>query len=262
MPPETKKTIVVIEDEQIMLNLLTARLEQLGYDVKIATNGMDGLDVIRESHPDLVLLDMMLPKLSGFGVLEKLSDEKILPGLSVIIISNSGQPVEIEHAVKLGVRDYLIKVNFDLNELLEKIKLVLGSGNVPAPISLENTVNVLIVEDDPFLIELLEKKFTKSHVHVFRAMDPETARLIIERERVDAVLLDIMLPGIDGITLLKEWKSSPKLKSIPVVITSNLGQTEEVKRGLAAGAVDYLVKSNSTPGEIVSRVMKLLNLKS
>jgi len=262
MTPETKKTIVVVEDEQVMLGLLTAKLEQLGFEVKVATNGADGLEVIRAAKPDLVLLDMMLPKLSGFGILEKLAEDKILPGLPVIIISNSGQPVEIDRALKLGVRDYLIKVNFDLGDLVDKIKVVMGQESALDKGQEENAVSVMIVEDDPFLIDLLEKKFVKSGLRVFRAMDPQTARLILDRERVDVILLDIVLPGVNGIDLLKEWKAADKLKSIPVIITSNLGQSEEVERGMKAGAADYLVKSNSTPAEIVSKVLKVLKLKS
>lgn len=68
---------------------------------------------------------MLLPSLNGFSVLEKLAVEKLLPGLPVIIISNSGQPIEVERAKELGVRDYLIKVNFDPKELLTKINRVL-----------------------------------------------------------------------------------------------------------------------------------------
>ncbi len=122
-----KKTIVLVEDEQIMVDLLTKKLEDAGYLVKVAKDGRSGLNLIRKAKPDLVLLDMMLPILDGFGVLEKLAAEKLLPALPVVVVSNSGQPIEIERIKKLGVRDYLIKINFDPKELLVKINLVLKS---------------------------------------------------------------------------------------------------------------------------------------
>ncbi|OGE76122.1 MAG: hypothetical protein A3C85_02465 [Candidatus Doudnabacteria bacterium RIFCSPHIGHO2_02_FULL_48_21] len=117
---------------------------------------------------------------------------------------------------------------------------------------------VLIVEDDNFLVDLLQRKFSRSRVKPLVAMDAEHARLILNREKVDVVLLDVVLPGTDGVTLLKEFKANDKLKSIPVLIISNLGQTEEVRKGLAAGAVEYLIKANVTPAEILEKVMKLI----
>jgi DNA-binding response OmpR family regulator len=120
-----KKIIVLIEDEQIMVDLLAKKLADAGYMVKVAQDGVSGLDLIKKTKPDLVLLDMLLPLLDGFGVLKKLAAEKLLPQLPVMVISNTGQPIEIERIKKLGVRDYLIKVNFDPKELLNKINHIL-----------------------------------------------------------------------------------------------------------------------------------------
>ena len=78
-----KKIIVLVEDEEVMVNLLVSKLEKAGYIVKTALDGVAGLDLVRKEKPDLVLLDMMLPRLSGFGILEKLSEEKILPDLPI-----------------------------------------------------------------------------------------------------------------------------------------------------------------------------------
>ncbi|OGE77980.1 MAG: hypothetical protein A2751_01965 [Candidatus Doudnabacteria bacterium RIFCSPHIGHO2_01_FULL_46_14] len=117
---------------------------------------------------------------------------------------------------------------------------------------------VLIVEDDNFLVDLLERKFTRSHIKAFVAMDADHARLILSREKIDAILLDVILPGIDGITLLKEFKVDERLKSIPVIVISNLGQTEEIKKGMAAGAAAYIIKANATPAEIVVKVLDLI----
>jgi len=257
MAARNKKTIVLIEDEEVMVNLLVAKLTQVGYVVRSALDGASGLELIYEAQPDLVLLDMMLPRLNGFGVLDKLNEKKILPALPVIIISNSGQPIEIDRARKLGIRDYLIKVNFDINEVVTKVTAVLGEDDRKK--AEEPTLaQVLIVEDDNFLVDLLQRKFSRSRVKPLVAMDAEHARLILNREKVDVVLLDVVLPGTDGVTLLKEFKANDKLKSIPVLIISNLGQTEEVRKGLAAGAVEYLIKANVTPAEILEKVMKLI----
>jgi two-component system, chemotaxis family, chemotaxis protein CheY len=117
---------------------------------------------------------------------------------------------------------------------------------------------ILIVEDDTFMGNLLERKFRQKNLEIARAVNVEEARKKLESGGTSLILLDIILPGTDGITFLKELKLNPACKSIPVIITSNLGQPEEIERGLAEGATDYVVKAHTTPGEIVQKVEKII----
>ena len=116
-----EKLIILVEDEKVLANLIGLKLKQAGYRVVIEEDGTKGLNSILTTKPDLVLLDVVLPGMNGFEILKKLQEVHMLPELPIIIISNSGQPIEIEDAFDLGVRDYLIKVNFDSNEVLEKV---------------------------------------------------------------------------------------------------------------------------------------------
>ncbi|HLM83958.1 MAG TPA: response regulator [Candidatus Bathyarchaeia archaeon] len=117
---------------------------------------------------------------------------------------------------------------------------------------------ILIVEDDTFMGSLLERKFQQNNFQIFRAASVDEARKIVKENPISLILQDIILPGTDGITFLKELKASPDFKNIPVIITSNLGKEEEIERGLSEGASDYVVKANTTPGEIVEKVEKIL----
>ena len=119
---------------------------------------------------------------------------------------------------------------------------------------------ILIVEDDTFMGSLLERKFKQKNFQILRAMNVDEARKFIESGPVSLILLDIILPGTDGITFLKELKLNPQFKDIPVIITSNLGKEEEIEKGIAEGATDYIVKAHTTPGEIVSKVEKILEI--
>lgn len=121
------KKILIVEDEEILLNLLERKLKEKGYEVSVAKDGEEGLKVMREVKPDLVLLDVILPKKDGFDVMEEMRKDEDLKDLSVIIISNSGQPVELDRAKRLGALDWVIKTQFDPNEVLEKVNIHLGS---------------------------------------------------------------------------------------------------------------------------------------
>lgn len=120
------KKILLIEDEKIMVGLLRKKLTKEGYDVSVAWDGKEGLAKMRKSKPDLILLDIVMPKIGGFGVMEEVSKDKELKKIPVIIISNSGQPVELERAKELGVRDWLIKTEFDPQEVLDKVIKQIG----------------------------------------------------------------------------------------------------------------------------------------
>ena len=118
--------ILLIEDEEIMIELLQKKLTQERYEVLVARDGEEGLKLMRETWPDLVLLDLALPKMNGFDVLNEINKNLSLKKIPVIIISNSGQPVELKKALRLGVKDWLIKTEFEPQELIEKVIKQIG----------------------------------------------------------------------------------------------------------------------------------------
>ena len=117
---------------------------------------------------------------------------------------------------------------------------------------------ILIIEDDTFLRELIVRKLSAEKIEISEAIDGEEGLKKIREEKPDLVLLDLILPSIDGFEVLAKIKADPVLAGVPVVILSNLGQQDEIKRGLELGATDYLVKANFTPGEIIEKVKQLL----
>jgi CheY-like chemotaxis protein len=122
------KRILLVEDENIMIDLLQRKLSREGYEVFVARNGEEGLKKMREMDPkpDLILLDIIMPKMGGFEVMEEMAKDEDLKKIPVIVISNSGQPVELDKAKKLGAKDWLIKTEFDPQEVLEKVKNQIG----------------------------------------------------------------------------------------------------------------------------------------
>ncbi|MBU2578599.1 response regulator [Patescibacteria group bacterium] len=120
------KKILIIEDEELLYNILKKKLELEGYEVSIAENGVEGLEKVKKINPDLILLDIVMPEKGGFEVMEELQKEDDFKDIPIIIISNSGQPVELDRAKELGVRDWLIKTEFDPEEVIEKVKKQIG----------------------------------------------------------------------------------------------------------------------------------------
>ncbi len=116
------KKILIVEDETLVSELLERKLSREGYLVYVARDGEKGLELLRTQTPQLVLLDMTLPKQSGFEVLQTIHKDEALRQIPVIIISNSGEAAELERAKTLGISDWLVKTEFDPQEVVDKVK--------------------------------------------------------------------------------------------------------------------------------------------
>ena len=120
------KKILLVEDEEIMIGLLQRKLTQEGYEISVARDGEEGLKTMKEIKPDLILLDIIMPKMGGLEVMEEMAKDEGIKDIPVIVISNSGQPVELDRAQKLGAKDWLIKTEFDPQEVIDKVVKQIG----------------------------------------------------------------------------------------------------------------------------------------
>lgn len=275
-----KNKILIVEDEMVHLNVMKAKLEYEGYEVVTATDGETGYNMLDSVKPDLVLLDIMLPKMNGFEYLAKAKAEGKIEKIPIIVVSNSGQPVEIDKAIKLGAKDYLIKAEFNPADVLAKAETILGLSprKQAAAASEKNTVKssvaggenkgapagkarVLIVEDDKFLRDLILQKLQREGFDTIPALDGEEGLKLAKEKKPDMILLDLILPGLDGFEVLRQVKADANTKPIPVIVLSNLGQKEDMDRAFAGGAEDFMVKANFTPGEIIAKIKQVLQKK-
>ena len=119
---------------------------------------------------------------------------------------------------------------------------------------------ILIIEDDEFLRKLIVSKIKEHGFNVLEAVDGEEGIKKIQEEKPDLVLLDLILPGAGGFEVLSKMKEDRGLSSIPVIILANLGQKEDIERGLKLGAVDYLIKAHFTPHGIIEKIKANLKL--
>jgi len=120
------KTILFIEDESVLQKTFGEILKQEGYEVISALDGEIGLRLAKEKKPDLILLDLILPKIHGFDVLKKIKEDKEIQEIPVIILTNLEGIGDVDKALELGATTYLVKTQYTLEEVVEKIKKALG----------------------------------------------------------------------------------------------------------------------------------------
>lgn len=261
---KTDKKIIIVEDEQILGEILKNKLVEEGFTVFWELNGEDGLNKIREIKPDLVLLDIVMPKMNGYEVLEKISQDKSLKNIPIIIISNSGQPVEITRILELGAKDYIVKAQFSPNEVLEKVRKYLAKED-PAEKKETNknisNIKILLVEDDTFLSSITVGYLKKEGYDVSSVADGTLVLKLLEEKIPDLMLLDVVMPGMSGFEVLKAIKADERYKNIAVVMFSNLGQEYEIEESKKLGADDFWIKAKFTPKEIITNINALLKKK-
>ena|SRR3989344_4903346 len=120
--------ILVVEDDKFLSSALRVKLEKSGFEVKTALDGQEGIEVLAAFTPDIILLDLIMPRKDGFAVLEYLKSNDAFKKIPVIIISNLGQKDDIDRGMRLGARDYFIKSEIPLAEVVVKIKTLLKSS--------------------------------------------------------------------------------------------------------------------------------------
>lgn len=121
-----QRSILIVEDESFLSKVLTERMEDEGFGrIDVAGNGEEALQQLKSHVPDIILLDMILPRMNGFEVLEHLQTDAKLKKVPVLVLSNLGQDQDMEQAKSLGATDYIVKSNFSLQKVVEKISGIL-----------------------------------------------------------------------------------------------------------------------------------------
>jgi DNA-binding response OmpR family regulator len=267
-----KENILIVEDEVALSSVLKTKLQKEGYEVDGAKDGEEGYEKIKQNKPDLILLDIVMPKMDGYRVLKKMREDNIR--IPVIIISNSGQPVELEKTKKLGAVDHLIKTQFEPKEVIDKVTNYLEGKKVQNKKRAGNKreekkqsennkgIRVLVVEDDSFLRDLITRELSKKGFTIFEAVDGEKALDRLENINPDIILLDIILPAIDGFEVLEKIREhkSKNIKEVPVLMLSNLGEKDDIKKAKELGANDYMIKAHFTTKDITKKIKETLNI--
>lgn len=125
----------------------------------------------------------------------------------------------------------------------------------------KDKIKILLIEDEEMLANMYEVKFKNEGFELIKALDGAEGLAKAQANKPDFILLDIIMPKMDGFSVLKALKEDENTKDVPVMLLTNLGQEEDIEKGKQLGAVGYLVKANITPAEVVAEVKKKLGKK-
>lgn len=276
-------TILIIEDDALLAGAIAKKLQLEHFETLIERDGAVGLQLARQHKPALVLLDVFLPSMNGYEILEARTHDPDLSKIPFLVLSNSGQPVEVNRLTALGASGFIVKSDMDPDDVLERVRAMLASPVPAIPAAAASTAaaalptvapkltpeeisrtlsgkHVLFVEDDVFLSNLLTTKLGQTGCISTQAKSGEEAVEIINRPdtALDMILLDLTLPGMSGFDVIPHIRNSERFKTAPIVVLSNLSQETDIARATSLGANKYLVKAERDPDEIVAEIATAL----
>ncbi len=233
--------ILVVEDDRDLALLLRRQLEFEGYQVLLAGSGEDAIWLAREEQPQLITLDIMLPDIDGFVVLEKLKAHPLTSPIPVVIAS--AVLTEKDKGYALGAVDYVVKP-FAEEKLLESIEQALRPHDDDAP------RHLLVVDDDPDIRGFLEEALSFHGYHIRTAKNGREALDQVAESHPDLILLDLRMPGIDGYEVIRRLKSDEATLFIPIIVitASPVDKERDRVRVLGMGADQYVTKPLSIEG--------------
>lgn len=236
--PDARRLVLVIDDDADASALLKRHLVKSGYDVVTASNGREGIDTAKQLHPSAITLDIMMPGMDGWSVLAELKADPGLAPIPVILVTMLH---DRQMGFSLGASEFLTKP-------VDPAQFAAVLGRYCGP----QKSRVLVVEDDAGNRELMVRMLEKGRYQVSAAENGSAALASLATQRPDLILLDLMMPVMDGFTFLESLRQNPAFASIPVVVITakDLSQAD---RDVLRGNVQHIIQKGAVNREKLLR---------
>ncbi len=254
--------ILLVDDDKDFLKAVKIALDSHGFQVITALDGEEGLVKAKETNPDLIILDVMLPKKDGYAVCHDIKSSDTTSKIPILLLTSLGKQKEGKDGAKIlakghAAEGYLEKP-VEPRLLVEKAtELIEKSGKVE-----EKKVKVLLIDDDPDFIAAVKTILEENDCEVKISYTGEDGIVRAGQENPDLILLDVMLPEKDGYAVCKELKEGNKTKSIPIVMLTSVGakltDPEYAKAMAITHQADDYIEKPVEAKELLNRIRKLV----
>ena len=240
-----QRLALVIDDDASTVDLLSRWLKKQGYAVAAAYDGEAGLEVAHEHHPDLILLDIHMPRKNGWDVLDKLKTDEKLCDVPVIVVSVDDNR---RRGLDSGASEFLMKPTTQ-----ESLVTVLDTFNTTTD------GHILVIDDDEDAGNIIERAARQVGLEVSRAFDGVAGLEMVKAHKPSAIVLDLTMPEKDGFSVLKELEMDPELRRIPVIVVSARTLNGEEFNQIAESGCDFHAKGVSSPHDIAANLISVVN---
>jgi signal transduction histidine kinase/DNA-binding response OmpR family regulator len=240
--------VLVVEDDPHIATVLRVYLEADGYRVQVASDGPEAIEMARELAPFAITLDISLPKLDGWSVLNALKHDTSMAKIPVIIVSIVDNR---DFGLVLGATEYMVKP-IDHERLRSVLRGLDG-------VTEAHGGTVLVVEDDPSLRDVLGSVLSEDGWQVATADDGEAALAAVQRERPNVIVLDLMMPRVDGFEVLRTLRDQPATRDVPVIVVTAKELTDDDRQRLSSSAARVILKQALRADDLPVQLRELLH---
>jgi CheY-like chemotaxis protein len=236
---EEKPLILIVDDDPDILEGITAILETRPYRLATAKDGAQCLEQIYEETPDLLILDMMMPRMDGFAVIRELRADPKYIGLPVIILTTviedaAYRRYELETGLAMDVQAYIEKPAMP-EVLLRHVSCIIDQPYI------------IVADDDPDILEAITTILESQPYKIATARDGEQCLTLVSKRKPDLLILDLLMPKVDGFAVIRELRSEPRYADLPIMILTTVVEDAsrrryELETGQDMGVHTYLQK--------------------
>ena len=243
----TRACVLVIDDDPNAVYLLQENLNQKEFDIIGTRNGRDGLDMARKYQPKAILLDIVMPDADGWQVLHDLKEDPLTTNIPVILLTIVDKKAL---GFRLGASAYLLKP-LDPAVVMDTLNRVIVKN--------DRLKHVLVVDDDPAVADMLRQVLPESQFKLESALDGLEGLQAVEKHRPDIILLDIMMPKLDGFGVIESLRCNPETQNLPIIVISAKELTKVESEKLKE-SVSLVMKKQGFQGEkLVDEINSVIN---
>jgi CheY-like chemotaxis protein len=261
-------SIIIVEDDPMISEIYQKKFIDSGYQVFLATSGEQTLTIAKQNKVDLVLLDLIMPKMSGFEVLENLRGGAYDPNIKIIIFSNLSSGEDREKAAKLGANGFIAKSEFSPSDLVKEVGRLMGQyqeqgKNESRPANQEvapsdSAKKILMIEDEEIFIEMFGEKLKQEGYAVSFARNGAWGVKDALNGKFDIFIVDMVMPAMGGEEMVTKLKMEDGTKNTPIIVLSASVEDDTAKRVEAMGISAFFVKTQVTPSDLAKKVEELI----
>ena len=262
--------IIIVEDDPMISEIYQKKFSDSGFEVFTAVTGEQALNIAKEEKVDVVMTDLIMPKMDGFGVIENLRNGEYDPNIKIIVTSNLSQREDREKAMQLGANGFVAKSDYSPSDLVKEIQRLLGqyqqqdrnemkiSAQADGTVDDNSKRKILMVEDEEIFIDMFGEKLKQDGFAVDSARNGAWGLKEALNGSYDLFIIDMVMPAMTGAEIITKLKMEDNTKDVPIIVLSASVEDETAKRVEGMGIQAFFVKTKITPSELSRKVEEIL----
>ncbi len=264
--------ILIVEDDPMISEIYQKKFGDSGYEILTADSGEKAVELDRTEKIDAMLLDLIMPKMDGYEVIENVRESKCNPNMKIFVFSNLSQKEDQDKAMNLGADGFIIKSNYTPSDLVKEISrrlnedkesqrneaLQSGSGEFAGKKEENGKKKILLIEDEEIFLEMFGDKLKQDGFMVETANNGAWGLKEALAKDFDLFIIDMMMPAMTGDEIIEKLKLEEKTKNIPIIVLSASVEKQMEKKVKEMGISEFFIKTQIIPSELCRKVEEIL----